>query len=128
MSAQSNRDEAAGSGADFTPRQIAILKVAVLVMGVIFIVGFAALLVTIFYQSTQLVTKSTDQTTPSAPPAGASPVPAFDIAVSKDQTVESVTMDGNRVALYLNGPDGREIAVVDLVNGKVVSRVRLKGE
>lgn len=125
MSAQSSKDEAAGSGADFTPRQIAILKVAVLVMGVIFIVGFATLIGTIFYQSTQLAGSSTQK---AKAPVGSEPVSAFDVAIGADQTVESVTLDGNRIALHLNGPKGREIAVVDLVQGKVISRVRLKPE
>lgn len=125
MSAQTNKDEASGSGADFTPRQIAILKVAVLVMGVIFIVGFATLIGTIFYQSTQLAESSTQ---PSKAPAGGQPVSAFDVTVGANQTVEGVTLDGNRVALSLNGPKGREIAIVDVVQGKVISRVRLKPE
>jgi hypothetical protein len=37
-----------------------------------------------------------------------------------------MSLDGNRLAVHLNGPAGPEIAVIDLATGKVIAHVRLK--
>ena len=37
-----------------------------------------------------------------------------------------MSLDGNRLALQLNGGEGPEIVVLDLQSGKIVARVKLK--
>jgi len=40
--------------------------------------------------------------------------------------VGGLSLDGNRLAVQLNGSAGPEIAIIDLASGKIVAQVRLK--
>ena len=39
-----------------------------------------------------------------------------------------MALDGNRLAVHVEGPQGAQILIVDLASGKTVSRVTLKPE
>jgi hypothetical protein len=105
-------------GTVFTPRQVRLLKIAVIVMGILLVGGFAFVLAAIFYQASQ---RGQDGT---AAGAGVSGVEA-ELSIPKDATVTSLSLDGDRLALHLNSAAGPEIAVIDLRSGKVVARIRL---
>jgi len=106
-------------GTIFTPRQVRVLRVAVIVMGIVLVVGFAFVLSAIVYQASkgrQVGAAS------GAMPAGTE----TELPVPKDATITALSLDGDRLALHLNASAGPEIAVVDLKTGKLIARVRLK--
>jgi hypothetical protein len=110
------------TGTVLTPRQVRILKIAVIVMGVLLVGGFAFVLAAIVYQASHPVQ---DAGVTSVPGQGA---PSIDLPVPAGAAVTAMSLDGNRLAVHLSGPSGPEIAVIDLASGKVVAHVRLKPE
>ena len=105
-------------GTVFTARQVRVLKLAVIVMGILLVGGFAFVLAAIVYQASK-------GGQGSAAGAGVAGVEA-ELPIPKDATVTSLSLDGDRLALHLNSAAGPEIAVIDLKSGKVVARIRLK--
>ena len=97
-------------GTVFSPRQVRLLKVAVIVMGLLLVGGFAFVLAAIVYQASR---GGQDGATGGAAANG------VELPVAKD-------LDGDRLAIHLNSGAGPEIAVVDLKTGKIVARIRLK--
>jgi hypothetical protein len=106
-------------GTVFTPRQVRVLKIAVIVMGILLVGGFAFVLAAIVYQAS----KGGQSSVPSGPAALAT-----DLHLPKDASIEALALDGDRLAVHLNSAAGPEIAVIDLATGKIVARIRLKAE
>ena len=102
-------------GTVFTPRQVQVLKVAVIVMGLLLVGGFAFVLAAIVYQASR---GGQDGAAPNGVET--------EFAIAKDATVGALSLDGDRLAIHLNSGAGPEIAVVDLKTGKIVARIRLK--
>jgi hypothetical protein len=105
-------------GTVFTPRQVRVLKIAVIVMGILLVGGLALVLATIAYQVSR-----------GGKYKGASPLGAYreiEFAIPKNAAVMSLGLDGDRLALHVKSKSGQEIAVIDLRTGKVLSRVKLK--
>ena len=123
MTAETHADAETIPGTVFTPRQVRMLKRAVIVMGVVLVGGFAFVLSAIVYQASQL--GKSDAPAPAPAKVGA-PAAEIDVPVRAGTTVGGVTLDGDRMAVRLEGPEGAEVAVIDLVSGRVVTRVRLK--
>ena len=111
------------TGTVFTPRQVRILKIAVIVMGVLLVGGFAFVLAAIVYQASHPAQDAGGTAAPSVPGQGAL---SIDLSVPAGAAVTAMSLDGNRLAVHLNGAAGPEIAVIDLASGKVVAHVRLK--
>ena len=110
-------------GTVFTPGQVRILKIAVIVMGVLLVGGFAFVLSAIVYQAshpTQVGGIAAAQVAP--PPGGIS----IDLPVPAGSTVTAMSLDGNRLAVHLNEAAGPEIAIIDLASGRVIAHVKLK--
>jgi hypothetical protein len=108
-------------GSVFSPRQVRILKVAVIVMGVLLVGGFAFVLAAIVYQASH---SAQDKGTAAA--VGAQGENTFEVPIPRDAAVTSLALDGNRLAVHLNGAEGPEILVIDLGSGKVAARIKLK--
>lgn len=106
-------------GTVFSPRQVRVLKIAVIVMGLLLVGGFAFVLAAIVYQATRAGQGG-------AAVGAASGGVETDLAIAKDATVSALSLDGDRLALHLNSAAGPEIAVIDLKTGKVVARIKLK--
>jgi hypothetical protein len=106
-------------GTVFTPRQVRVLKIAVIVMGLLLVGGFAFVMAAIVYQATRAGQGSV------ASGAASSSVET-DLAIAKDATVGALSLDGDRLALHLNSAAGPEIAVIELKTGKVLARIKLK--
>jgi hypothetical protein len=106
-------------GTVFTPRQVRVLKIAVIAMGILLVGGFAFVLGTIVYQASR---GGQDRGTSAAELSGAE----AELPIPKDATVTSMSLDGERLALHLNSATGAEIIVLDLKSGTVISRVKLK--
>ncbi len=119
MAVTSEPDNTPLPGTVFTPRQVRVLKVAVIVMGILLVGGFAFVLAAIVYQASR---GGQDGASAGAGTTGVE----TDLPIPKDATVTSLSLDGERLALHLNSPAGPEIAVIDLKTGKVIARIRLK--
>ena len=106
----------------FNARQVRTLKIAVIVMGILLVGGFAFVLAAIVYQASH----PKQDVAVSLPAVNMSAGPAIELPVGRGAGLSSMSLDGNRLALHLNGGEGPEIVVVDLATGKIVARVKLK--
>ncbi len=123
MSVVSEPETSTLPGTVFTPRQVRILKIAVIVMGVLLVGGFAFVLAAIVYQASH---PAQDATVTGAQAVSGEGALSIDLPVPAGAAVTAMSLDGNRLAVHLNGAAGPEIAVIDLASGKVVAHVRLK--
>jgi hypothetical protein len=110
-------------GTVFTPRQVRILKIAVIVMGVLLVGGLAFVLAAIVYQASRPAQDAGVTAAQAVPGQGAL---SIDLPVPAGAAVSAMSLDGNRLAVHLDSPAGPEIAIIDLATGKVVAHVRLK--
>ncbi len=109
---------------EFTSRQLRILKIAVIVMGITLVGGFVLVVGTIVYQAYTLAeSESPGSTTPAVRFQ-----PEATLSLEAGQSVSHIALDGSRMAVHLSGPRGNEIRVIDLTTGTVVSRIRLESE
>jgi hypothetical protein len=123
MSAAGETNSSPVPGTVFTPRQVRILKVAVIAMGILLVGGFAFVLAAIVYQASRPAQVAAGRSaTDSLTQSGLN----IDLPVPRDASVGALSLDGNRLAVQLNGSAGAEIAIIDLASGKIVARVRLE--
>ena len=119
MAVTSEPDNTPLPGTVFTPRQVRALKIAVMVMGVLLVGGFAFVLAAIVYQASR--------GGQSGAPAGAEAA-AGELHIPKDASISTLALDGDRLALHLQTSAGPEIVVIDLKTGKTLTRIKLKPE
>ena len=124
MAVMSEPDNTPLPGSVFSPRQVRLLKIAVIVMGILLVGGFAFVMAAIVYQASHLGQGKARKATAPAPDAV--PGPEMSLAIPPGSTVTSLSLDGDRLALYLNSSVEPEIVVIDIATGKVISRVKLK--
>jgi hypothetical protein len=105
-------------GTVFTPRQVRMLKIAVIVMGILLVGGFAFVLAAIVYQASKAAQDA------AVPAAALSGIEA-ELPFPKDATIRLMSLDGDRLALHLNSAAGQEIAVIDLKTGRIIARIKL---
>jgi hypothetical protein len=99
-------------------RHVGLLKAAVTIMGVLLVLGTILLVAAIVWKASRL---------PESSAAGAGSFDAFDIAVPPGGTVHAIAIDGDRMAVTLQG-DRDEIIIVDLRRGAVLGRIGLTAE
>jgi hypothetical protein len=99
----------------FTPSQLRKLKIAVVVMGVILIAGFAGLIWRIVY----LINKGERTSAVSAIAKEAR------LPLPPGATVRNLALSGDRLAVHYDAPSGSGIALLDLVTGQPLARVDL---
>ena len=114
MAVASEPDNTPLPGTVFTPRQVRVLKIAVIVMGILLVGGFAFVLAAIVYQASK-----GGQSGAAGRPAGLE----TDLPIPKDATVTALSLDGDRLALHLHSAAGAEIAVIDIRTGKTIARI-----
>jgi lysylphosphatidylglycerol synthetase-like protein (DUF2156 family) len=119
MAVLNEPDNTPPSGTVFTPRQVRVLKIAVIVMGILLVGGFAFVLAAIVYQASK--------GGQSGSPSGTEAV-AAELHIPKDASISTLALDGDRLALHLNSAEGPEIVVIDLATGKTLARIKLKPE
>lgn len=115
-------EEAKLPGTVFSARQVRFLKIAVIAMGILLVGGFAFVLAAIVYQASR---PRQDVSVP-LPAAELGAAPVIELPVGQGAGLTSMSLEGNRLALHLNGGEGPEIVVVDLASGKIIARVKLK--
>jgi hypothetical protein len=98
-------------------RNVGLLKAAVYIMSILIVVGTIVLIAGTICKTSQL---------PAATTAGATAFEALDIAVPTGAAVGSVEIDGDRLAITLEGAP--EVIIVDIRRGEVVGRLRLVPE
>ena len=96
-------------------RHVGLLKAAVTIMGIMLVLGTILLVAAIVWKASRL---------PGTTAAGAGAFEAFDIAVPPGALVRSVAIDGDRMAVTIEG-ERDEIVIVDLRRGEVVGRIGL---
>jgi hypothetical protein len=123
VAAASDSDNTPVPGSVFTPRQIRMLKLAVIAMGVLLVGGFAFVLGTIVYQASRL---GQDRIASGSGVSLGQADASIDLPVPQNATVAAISLDGSRLAVYLNSSAGPEIAVIDLKSRAVVARIKLR--
>jgi hypothetical protein len=121
MSVAGDADSGPVPGTVFTKRQVRILKIAVIVMGVLLVGGFAFVLAAIVYQASHPAQDAGAQR-----PATGEGARMIDLPTAPGANVAGLSLDGDRLAVQLEGPSGPEIAVIDLASGQIVAHVKLK--
>jgi hypothetical protein len=121
MAVASEPDNTPLPGTVFTPRQVRLLKIAVIVMGILLVGGFAFVLAAIVYQASKGGQSAAGS---GAMPAGTE----SELPIAKDATITGMSLDGDRLALHLQSSAGAEIVVIDVTTGKTLARVKLKPE
>ena len=96
--------------------QVRALRIAVIVMGVLIVMGLVAVIGRIIYlmaRPSGQITSHSGQLTPEI----AAPLPG-------GAHIKSVTLQGDRLAIHYEAAAGAGIVVIDLASGKTLSRVR----
>ena len=120
--AKDSPDPAAGGA--LTAGQVKALKFAVIGMGVMILVGLAAVIGRMIYLASGGQKQAGVVTSVSNPR-----IPAIaQMALPAQASVRSITLSGNRLAVHYEGPNGSGIAVLDVSTGAVVSRIDLVPE
>lgn len=117
--------EEAALQSGWTPGQIRNLKIAVIAMGVLLILGFFALLIGLYYQSTQLVTGAQPAATASYSTPGAA-IQEEVVNIGQGGQVISTQAVGDAVVVEVKRGDVRELLIFSLRGGKLRSRTVLK--
>lgn len=125
MATERDADSQPIPGTVFNARQVRILKVIVIVMGLLLLGGFAFMVSAIVYQASRM-----GESEAAGPPAQAmqGKVGELGLKAPAGTRIEGVTLDGKRMAVHMSGPNGAEIAVIDIDKGRVIARIRLEGE
>ena len=109
-------------GTIFTLRQVQIMKVAVVVMGIILVAGFAFVVSALVYQSSQLG----ESTSGGVSSGSTGPLP--NLTLPEGTAITHMALDDNRLAVHLTGPRGSEIRIIDLGTGTVLQSIPVKNE
>ncbi|MCB1520187.1 MAG: hypothetical protein KDJ37_06380 [Hyphomicrobiaceae bacterium] len=96
---------------DDTP-SLRTTKYAVLIMGVILIVGFMVVIARIVYLTSRMDSSTNIQ-------------PAVTLPIAEGEDVRSMALSDNRLAIQFVGPDAkdRSVAVIDLKTGRIITRI-----
>lgn len=100
--------------AEQDPPNVRLLKYLVVVLGVLLIGCFVAVFAIIGYRLAH-PRATTDQ----------AEVKEIALPVGAGTQLGHFVLDGDRMALHLNGKDGEEVVVVDVRRGLILSRVKL---
>jgi hypothetical protein len=126
MAVASGPDNTPLPGTVFTPRQVRVLKIAVIVMGILLVGGFAFVLAAIVYQASRLGEKTPPMGATVSAPMALPESLASELPIAPGAEVTTLALDGDRLAVHLKSQAGAEIAVIDVRSGKVLARVKLR--
>jgi len=124
MAVTSEPDNTPLPGTVFTPRQVRGLKIAVIVMGILLVGGFAFVMAAIVYQASRLGDKKVQ----ASPGQTSLPAEVSGLALPPGATIAAMALDGDRLALHLHTSTGQEIAVIDVTTGTVLSRIKIDAD
>lgn len=132
MNDSGDNDRAAPPAAGFGGLAQAIgtrnLWIIILTMPAVFLVIVAAI-IAVFGKPGGQKTAAADAPAPAAVAAAAAEAPAHvpeAISVPAGAAPGAIALDGDRLAVRLDGPDGAVVVIYDLAKGEVVARVPFK--
>jgi hypothetical protein len=106
---------------DLNDRQVRWLRIAVIVMGMLIVMGLAAVIGRIIY----LVARPSGQIGALSPGSAAPMAPEVRAAIPAGAHVRSVSLQGDRLAIHYETPAGSGIAIIDLASGRTLGNVVL---
>jgi len=121
MSTDSDESLETIPGTVFNARQVRLLKIVVIAMGLMLIGGFVLVVATIVYQS--MYASGSAATKPAIAVS-----PELGLSIQSDSKVTDLAIDGDRLAIHIEGPNTSEIVIIGIATGQVLSRVQLKRE
>lgn len=98
------------------PLNVRLLKYLVLILGVLLIGCFVAVFAIIGYRLAHPRAKT-----------GQAEIKEIALPIGAGAHLGQFVLDGDRMALHLNGKEGAEVVVVDVRRGLILSRVKLGG-
>ncbi len=108
-------------GTVFNSRQVRLLKIVVMAMGLLLVAGFALIIATIAYQAINAREGTADNQSSSTGMM-------HTLSIGDAAAVSGIVLDGDRMAIHIKKPDHSEIVIMDIGTGRVISRVRLTGD
>lgn len=121
-SAEAERPGGQMTGIVLGERQIRMLRIAVIAMGVILVLGFITVIARIVY----LVNRGSDTGTATTI---SQPMPdKARLALPTGASVRHISLAGQRLAVHYESPGGSGIVILDLQTGRPVSRVEIVPE
>lgn len=99
-------------------RQVRILKIVVISLGVLLLVGFAVVIGRIAYLATQ----------PGGGIAAAPAVHDVNVALPPDAVIRQTAVSGDRMTVEYQSPRQTGIIVINLTTGRIVSRIAFQPE
>ena len=122
-----NEAETPPHGQTFTPRQVRILKISVIIMSVLLVLGFGLLLIGIYLNASKI--GKTPASAPVSLPMAAAPQPgqpALPIAIEPGAQLHEAFADQGRLILHFKRDGESEFAVIDLATGRETRRITLR--
>lgn len=102
-----------------SPAGVRMLKIAIVVMGVMIVLGLFGIIARMFYLAS---------TRPSPTIASSTVLAEGRLSLPSGAVVKSTTISGDRLALQYDAPAGSGFVVLDLASGRVISRWRIEPE
>jgi hypothetical protein len=99
------------------------LLITVIVLGCLIVAGLAAVLARIIYLAAAAPPQPAAQTEAGEKASSALPFEA-QLSLPEGAVVRSTSLSGNRLAVLYDAPNGGGIAIVDLVSGRTLGRLR----
>jgi len=99
-------------------RQVKILKIVVIFLGVLLLVGFAVVIGRIAYLATQ----------PGAGIGSATQAQNVNVDLPSGATIRQTTVSGDRMTVEYSARDQTGIVVISLTTGRIVSRITFRPE
>lgn len=99
----------------YTPSQMRLLRIAVIVMGVILLLGFATVIGRIVYLLNAAPKPVPAASGPAREVAAPLKLPTS-IELPKGAVVKHIALSDSRLAVHYDGPSGAGIRIIDLVS------------
>lgn len=112
----------------FTDAQMRKLRVAVIVMGVVLLLGFAVVIGRIVYLLNRGSASTAERTAPAASPSAVAAMALSSLTLPAGAVVRSLAVSGNQLAVHFDGPAGGGILIVDVASGRTVRRIDIVTE
>jgi hypothetical protein len=112
----------------FTPRQVRVLKISVIIMGALIVLCVFALIGGIYYQANRVGKDGGDRSRAAAGAGPAARGAPLILKVKPGAVVDSMASEGGLLILRLKSPGGDEISVVDPKSGEEIRRIVLRAE
>lgn len=130
MTAQSQDQSEPLPGTVFNARQVRMLKIAVIAMGVALVLGFALLIAGMVREASKVGQGNTSaQSVPASGPVSRPAVSAgAALNLKPGQSIAHMAFSDNRIAVHLTGPEGAEIRIIDLGTGAVTAQIPVTRE